>query len=392
MRIVGLLLALALTAHSHTPGGRQTTANRGPAATSIPPSELARVVTDLQAVISERAAAGAFSGAVLVARLDGHGGVPVFESYAGMADRAANRPITVETTFITASTAKAFVGAAILRLAAQGRIALDAPLVRYLDATAYARQRGSVITIAQLLHHTAGLGDVVVGQAFRSSPQSLTTFDQLLALVRADPPVGEPGRFKYGDDDYILLGGVIRAVTGDFNEGMRDAVFVAADMGHTTYALATSRPRLAHGYTTRDIEGPAYASGATVLRANDSILPAIGVPGATAVTSARDLMHFADAIVHARLGFDPRQIWNAAVSTGQSADNPANGEYGAGFFVGAAGPHRIINHGGTGPGIDNAFDVYPDLGVAVIVLSNLDPPAAQDIRSLLRQRVGALPR
>ena len=48
---------------------------------------------------------------------------------------------------------------------------------------------------------------------------------------------------------------------------------------------------------------------------------------------------------------------------------------------------RIINHGGTGPGIDNVFDIYPDLGYAVIVLANLDLPVAQDIRRVLRDAI-----
>ena len=48
-----------------------------------------------------------------------------------------------------------------------------------------------------------------------------------------------------------------------------------------------------------------------------------------------------------------------------------------------------MNHGGTGPGIDNVFDIYPELRLAVIVLANLDAPAAQDLRRLVRDAIAS---
>src|SRR5262249_25034982 len=136
----------------------------------------------------------------------------------------------------------------------------------------------------------------------------------------------------------------------------------------------------------------ASADAAPALHVNDVMLPRVGVPGSVAYTTAPDLMRFADALLAHRLlsANATRDLWTDRVQTGQGATNPANAAYGYGFFLGPLGPHRVINHGGTGPGIDNVLDIYPDLGLALIVLANLDPPAAQDLRRVFRDAISAL--
>jgi len=264
---------------------------------------------------------------------------------------------------------------------------------RYLSDDVFPHQRSDSITVRQLLTHAAGLGDVVVGASFRKSPSALTHFDQVLALVRDDPPAGAPRVFRYGNDDYILLGAIIERVSRQsFADYMRNEVFQKAGMRNTGYVLVPRPANLAHGYTSRNLGVPAYTrpgdpSDRVALQTNDTILPGVGIPGAVAYTTADDLMHFADALRSRRFldSSAVKVLWTGQIATGQGEQNPANREYGFGFFVGNSGPNRIVNHGGTGPGIDVGFDIYPDLGYVVVVLSNLDPPAAQDIRQLLRE-------
>ena len=110
---------------------------------------------------------------------------------------------------------------------------------------------------------------------------------------------------------------------------------------------------------------------------NVAMLPRIGLPEAVAYTNARDLDLFASTLLRQPLP----GLFTDTVITGQEGPNHA---YAYGFFVGMVGSHRIVSHGGTGPGIDNAFDIYPDLDLFVIILSNQDPPAAQNIRQYLR--------
>ena len=74
----------------------------------------------------------------------------------------------------------------------------------------------------------------------------------------------------------------------------------------------------------------------------------------------------------------------------EASRSAASQSFGYGFFVGQAGGVQLVNHGGTGPGIDNVFDLYPDLGYVVVILANRDAPAAQDIRALTRQVMPSL--
>jgi CubicO group peptidase (beta-lactamase class C family) len=359
--------------------------------TVVRDTAITRAVRGLDGFVQRRADSGRFSGVVLVGLLDGRGGAALFQRAYGLANRADGTLNAVDTKFITASAAKAFTAVAVATLVARGALAYDAPVSRYLPDSVFPRERGDHITVDQLLTHRAGLGDVVASRAFRSAPASFTRLDQLVALVRAEAPVGEPGTYRYGDSDYILLGAIVERVSGQpFADYVRDHVFHPARMTGTSFVVVPRPVDLAHGYTSRDLGGPTYArpSGDPLppLQANDPILPGVGVPSAVAFTTAGDLMRLAVALRahHLLRGRESDTMWTGHVETGQGDANAANRQYGYGFFVGTVGGNRIVNHGGTGPGIDVGFDIYPDLGYVVVVLANFDPPAAQDVRAFLR--------
>jgi D-alanyl-D-alanine carboxypeptidase len=285
-------------------------------------------------------------------------GVILIAESAGDMDFAHSYGMAMETRFVTASVAQTFTAVAVARLVQDGKIALDAPLSRYLPDSVYPRERADHMTIRQLLTHTAGLGPGVVRlPQFRAAPQSFTSLNQVIALIRAQPLAGDTGRFAYTGADCDLLGAVIERVSGKpFAVYVRDRVFTPANMTNSTFDITT----------------------------NDARLPRIGLPEAVAYTNARDLVLFASALLRNPLP----GLFTDTVTTGQEGPNHA---YGYGFFVGTAGRNRIVNHGGTGPGIDNVFDMYPDLDLIVVILSNQDPPAAQNIRQYLRDGIASLP-
>src|SRR3546814_12049974 len=94
-------------------------------------------------------------GVVLVAR----GGEVIFRRAAGFADREAGIPMREDAIFLLASLTKPIVTAAIMRLVEQHRIELDAPVTDWLPDFQPKTADGPtpVITIRQLLTHTAGL-------------------------------------------------------------------------------------------------------------------------------------------------------------------------------------------------------------------------------------------
>lgn len=361
--------------------------------TVAPRRPFRQVLRALDSLLADHARAGRFSGVALVGRIGPQapvGGSALFLKAYGLSNRdpkSANRP---DTRFITASIAKTFTAVAVTQLLERHELAADAPISQYLPDSIFPTERGRAITIQALLTHTAGLPDVVTSRAFRSDPTRFTQLAELVALVRTAPPLGQPGPFHYGDGDYVLLGRIIERITQQaFADYVRDHVFQPAGMHSSGFDVWPRPPDLARGYTTRNIGSApsapagAGADSAPALHPNDAILPRIGIPGTVAYTTASDLMHFADALLrHTVLSADgTTELWTGRVETGQPGPNR---QYGYGFFVGTDSTVRIVNHGGTGPGIDNAFDIYPDQGYVVVILANLDPPAAQDIRQFLR--------
>jgi CubicO group peptidase (beta-lactamase class C family) len=75
----------------------------------------------------------------------------------GMAD-PSGRAVTPQTPFLIFSSSKSFAALAIMQLVEAGRVALDAPVQRYLPWFQVTDPAASAqITVRQLLNHTSGL-------------------------------------------------------------------------------------------------------------------------------------------------------------------------------------------------------------------------------------------
>src|SRR6185369_8490932 len=111
----------------------------------------------LDQVIDDAIATGRLAGVVLLVLRHGR---PLYQRAAGFADREAGRVLQPDAIFRLASLTKPIVTAAAMRLVEQGQLQLDAPVTRYLPDFRPRLADGSVpvITIHQLLTHTAGLG------------------------------------------------------------------------------------------------------------------------------------------------------------------------------------------------------------------------------------------
>jgi D-alanyl-D-alanine carboxypeptidase len=155
----------------------------------------------------------------------GRGAGKPYGAAAGLADPAAQIPLTVDTPVRVASNTKTFVAATVLRLWEQGRINLDAsvgPLLNpsldaLLRADGYDTKR---MTVRQLLDHSGGLFDYARDRRFfessMSNPGRRWTREELVTLATSwgDPQSSPGARFGYSDTGYILLGDMIERITG----------------------------------------------------------------------------------------------------------------------------------------------------------------------------------
>lgn len=184
----------------------------------------------------------------------------------------------------------------IRQLAAEGKIALDAPLARALPDYPN-REIAARVTLQQLLDHTSGMGDGLEALysprgAKISDPRALSDY---LPLFVADPLEFEPGsRNRYSNSGYIVLGLVIEKATGSsYFDAVRERLFIPAGMNESGFASAADEvPGRAIGYF---LAGP--ASGAPgELRSNVGVARGQGTSAGGGYSTAGDLLRFAAAV------------------------------------------------------------------------------------------------
>ena len=171
-----------------------------------------------------RAATHGLSGAIVVAR---DGEVILRKGY-GAADRARGIDVTAETPFFIGSLAKQFTAAATLRLAADGKLALDDTLGAFFP-NAPADKRA--ITLRQLLSHTSGLPYLPSAGLFGRGSR-----DSVMREMLAEPLAFAPAsRYEYSTPGYILLAGVIERASGLTYEQYLRTLFERAGLESTGF-------------------------------------------------------------------------------------------------------------------------------------------------------------
>lgn len=117
-------------------------------------------------------------------------------------------PMTADTSFDLASLTKAVATTtAIMQLAEERKLSLDAPVAKYWPQ--FARNRKGAITIRQLLTHYSGL------RADLDLNSGWSGYDKALGLILAEKPISAPGKsYLYSDINFEILGELVRRVSG----------------------------------------------------------------------------------------------------------------------------------------------------------------------------------
>lgn len=159
----------------------------------------------------------------------------------GLANLEYGLPVTSQTVFRTGSVSKQFTAMAIALLAEEGRLDLDADVRRYLPEL---RDYGKPVTIRQMVHHVAGMGDYdpdlfrkADGSEFRFGNEDYWTIAEFYAAVRDVPLRLEPGtRWEYSNLGYFLLSQVVERVSGlSLRRYAENTIFEPLGMSHSMF-------------------------------------------------------------------------------------------------------------------------------------------------------------
>jgi CubicO group peptidase (beta-lactamase class C family) len=161
----------------------------------------------VQGALTELVASGAETGLQAAVYC---GGELVADAVAGLADPATNRPVTADTLFYAASTAKGVATSLAHVLAERGDLDYDLRLAAVWPEFG-AHGKGQV-TVRHVLQHTAGVPGLPPG----TTAADLTDWDRMCAAVASQRPWWEPGSgFGYHVWTFgFLIGETIRRVTG----------------------------------------------------------------------------------------------------------------------------------------------------------------------------------
>jgi len=190
------------------------------AVTVANPAAAAREPAGLHQSLNQLSREGKFSGAVVIR---GDEGVRFTRGY-GFADPFSGRRYTPDTPADSGSVPKPMTAAAVLMLARDRTIDLDAPVRRYLIEYPHA-----ATTVRHLLAHSAGL-------AMKETPETVSSKSNSALIVEAGKgspqPSFPPGSaFEYCNLCTIALATLIERVTGrHYLEVIRDRLGVPDDV------------------------------------------------------------------------------------------------------------------------------------------------------------------
>lgn len=322
-----------------------------PVNASMDPGQLSSA---LDGYIAPLAARDAFSGSILVAK----NGAPVFVKAYGLADRANRVPNTTATRFSLGSINKAFTKTAIGQLIAAGTLSLTDTIGKLLPE--YPNAEAKSATVAQLLNHSAGIADFFGDRFAGMAKDPFRANVDYYRFVSSAPLTFPPGaRTQYCNGCYIVLGEIVARIarmpyeayvgTQVFQRaGMKDAAFLHTD---------EPAPGVATGYTHRS------AQGDQPLHTNVFMHGAGGSAAGGAYATTADLLAFATAMRGGRLLDDKMTTWFYGPDGGP-VPAQGGGARGIGIAGGFPGANASLESDGT-------WDV--------VVLANLDPPAATSL-------------
>lgn len=280
-------------------------------------------------------------------------------------------PINQDTLFLVASVTKTFTATTLMRLVAEGKVELNAPVRRYVpELQLKDQQAADKITVLNLLNHTSGL-DWRVNADTGEGNDALECYVARMAEMTQIAPPGT--RVSYSQAGYNLLGRIIEKATGHtFEQAVASLVFEPLGLAHSFFArddIMTRRFAVGHNGGENGILSIArpwrHARGDN--------------PGGGIASSAADLLRWAQFHLgdgragNGALALSTNMLHQMKEPTATLRASTLGDAIGIGWFLRDVGGVRTVGHGGSANGQFTELLVVPERNFAVVSMSNAGP-------------------
>ena len=311
----------------------------------------------------------------------------VWERGFGFADLATSTPATSSTFYLWFSMTKIVTATAVLRLAEDGNLDLDAPVDEYFHDFKVVSQPMPV-TVRHLLSHSSGLANPIpirwVRPVGTPAPDQRAFVNRLLAKHRKLKFV--PGeRASYSNLSYLVLGEVVSEVAGvRYEEYVREDILVPLGMNHTGFSypelagreVATAYQPLWRMLTPlfraalpRGIVGPRYGRYVTFNPFYVNGAAYGGLVGGVDEAIRFVLLHLNGGRVDGTRLLSPESV----AMMQQTTPRGGKRDFGLGWFRSREAAQRgpaFVEHLGGGAGFWNVMRLYPEESLGIVMMGN----------------------
>ena len=307
-------------------------------------------------------------------------GTVIYARGFGVMAAGAQQPVTPQTVFHMASISKTFVATAVMQLVEQGKVQLDDPVTKYVPYFQLKDPRYKVITVRQMLSHTAGMPDVT-DYGWDKPQYDDEALERWIRGLKDSTLIAKPGeKWQYSNIGFEVLADLIAIVSAESFEGyVQRHILTPVGMVHSTFLMTdVDSANLATGHESgpKGQERQAFPynrrhAGSSTMHSNVEDMLRYGavhagrgtLDGKRILQSATyDTMWTAQVDISARyLDMMKRMRMNLPLR---------KVEMGLGWFLMGYDGFHVMNHNGGDRGFRSSLLVSPDRQTVVVVFVN----------------------
>ncbi len=155
--------------------------------------------------------------------------------HVGTYSRTEDTALTDDNLYGAGSISKMYLTSAVMKLAEDEKLELDAPVTKYLPSFKMADERYTQITVRMLLNHSSGLMGSTLENAFLFEDTERSATENLLDRLSTQRLKAAPGAYSvYCNDGFTLAELVVEAVSGmSFPEYLQKEILSPAGLNDT---------------------------------------------------------------------------------------------------------------------------------------------------------------